>query len=463
MSRLEMERCQGGGSGTSKEYQVARMLGRGVGRCLIIGHSPSAMAGVGSGVSKIVDVRGAILWYQFSSRRTFIILLRLCFFAAPRVAGGMRGYRISQGLEKKILGSHIVDGGAEPRPFFFHPVSGFNFSFLCRHFFRQFREGFKKSMGIFFHEIKPSFQRKITKISKYKHKKETERSLEVEELNSMSVLHRPDGDEVADTYGNYVSPSDVLQHVKMGSKYDVLCKDGFNYVCQVVSYHSTDEVVLHFPRWDKKYDYKGALSTLYLADEGTHTGDNKSNYYGKLVSRECTKSSSSDQKKERSSGSKSTRFPNTRKYDDDFLARPRWNGSGARSTRLKRNRSTSADEDPSPISGRSNLSNSDKGDEDEDDINSRAEDETEAENKDESNTGNGNAAKQGGLKTDPIGKQQNLEKSYILEGTKVYDFTLPCKLIYHRTTKYSKVIFLTPYYMMCRWWRRRRRRRMLRT
>ena len=58
--------------------------------------------------------------------------------------------------------------------------------------------------------------------------------------STVTCLIRPDGDDIADIYGGTYYPAflpmDVLQQVKAGDKFDVLCQDGLNYMCSIKKY-----------------------------------------------------------------------------------------------------------------------------------------------------------------------------------------------------------------------------------
>jgi hypothetical protein len=53
---------------------------------------------------------------------------------------------------------------------------------------------------------------------------------------------------------------------------EILCSDGLNYIVQVKEYNEKKDVGhLHFLKWSPKYDYRGSLTKLYLAEEGTYS------------------------------------------------------------------------------------------------------------------------------------------------------------------------------------------------
>ena len=86
----------------------------------------------------------------------------------------------------------------------------------------------------------------------------------------MSLLIRPNGDEVASYYGPYFSER-LISMVSVGDKLEVLCKDGLNYHVEVKYIDGSGFATLHFIRWSKSFDWKGSLNNLYLTDLGRYS------------------------------------------------------------------------------------------------------------------------------------------------------------------------------------------------
>lgn len=99
-----------------------------------------------------------------------------------------------------------------------------------------------------------------------------------------SLLCRPEGDQVAAFYGDYLSVEEI-GNVKKGDRLEVLCNDGLNYLVRVQDYDTVNDTgLLHFLSWPAKYDYRGPLQNIYLANAGTFSqGISEKNDYPKLT------------------------------------------------------------------------------------------------------------------------------------------------------------------------------------
>ena len=146
----------------------------------------------------------------------------------------------------------------------------------------------------------------------------------------VSVLKRPDGDEVAQKYGtkSYFNTK-KLRTTREGDRFEVLCEDELHYIVIVKRFDSSSlRGHLHFDRWNQQHDYHGPLDHLYLAAEGTHTKGiiSSMNYYP-------AEPNSATDNEDTKSGKKSQPSLSNTRYDDDFLARPyrpSSRGSGSR-------------------------------------------------------------------------------------------------------------------------------------
>jgi hypothetical protein len=140
----------------------------------------------------------------------------------------------------------------------------------------------------------------------------------------MSLLRRPNGDEIAEQYGDYFDIKRI-ELIKCGERYEGLCRDGLNYIVEVKEFNpKTYQGHLHFPQWKTRFDFKGSLKDVYITDEGTYSKDagiTSLNTYDFDVSANA-KRSSQPKKSIIPSGAKSTYAANT-KYDEDFFSKPR--------------------------------------------------------------------------------------------------------------------------------------------
>ena len=66
----------------------------------------------------------------------------------------------------------------------------------------------------------------------------------------MSALLRPNGDEIASIYGEYMSKREVRK-IQVGEKFDILCSDGLNYHVEVqeIKEGKPSTAKLHFRFW----------------------------------------------------------------------------------------------------------------------------------------------------------------------------------------------------------------------
>lgn len=168
-------------------------------------------------------------------------------------------------------------------------------------------------------------------------------------------FHRPEGDDTAACYGPYLSP-EVVHGIREGTVLDVLCRDGMNYCAVVVSNSEGESSLLHQPtdsspaagaghlhflHWPKRFDFKGALSQLYLAKKGTYTAEiDGSNSYtlGQVEMRR--------QLNERLLASRRPRkLLSSTRYEEDFLSKPRMRFGRREGRRSKERLSSDPDSD----------------------------------------------------------------------------------------------------------------------
>jgi hypothetical protein len=139
----------------------------------------------------------------------------------------------------------------------------------------------------------------------------------------MSLLRRPNGDEVAEHYGDYFDIN-RMGLINRGEKYEVLCRDGLNYIVEVKDFNQkTFHAHLHFPQWKTRFDFRGSLKDVYITDEGKYSreaGITALNTYDFEATANAKRSSQT--KKTIPAGTKSTYAANT-KYDEDFFSKPR--------------------------------------------------------------------------------------------------------------------------------------------
>jgi hypothetical protein len=76
--------------------------------------------------------------------------------------------------------------------------------------------------------------------------------------SSCTALKRPLGDSLAP------QNNPELQLIK----YDILCEDMLYYIGEIVELKGSQGVI-HFPFWSSRFDYRGDISELYLADYGS--------------------------------------------------------------------------------------------------------------------------------------------------------------------------------------------------
>jgi hypothetical protein len=155
----------------------------------------------------------------------------------------------------------------------------------------------------------------------------------------MSVLERPNGDEVAAIYGPYMGMRQAAK-LRRGDKVDILCTDGLNYHVEIKEMGDNGRVHLHFLFWSAKHDYRGSVHKLYIATLGLYSaGILKNNTYsmpsiepleedvtnnnGKPPSKRL-KTSSESSKQHAQHRDKETYAAQT-KYPDDFFTKPRPN------------------------------------------------------------------------------------------------------------------------------------------
>lgn len=140
----------------------------------------------------------------------------------------------------------------------------------------------------------------------------------------MSVLLRPEGDIVAQNYGEYFS-LDRIKNFRKGDRYEVLCRDGLNYIAEVKYFDSgTLQGHLHFLFWKTRFDYKGSFEHVYFTSEGTYStaaGITVNNQYETLNGTSSKPKQSS--KIRRSSNVANSSYALNTKYDQDFFAKPR--------------------------------------------------------------------------------------------------------------------------------------------
>lgn len=71
----------------------------------------------------------------------------------------------------------------------------------------------------------------------------------------------------------HILPSEIS--IRKGEEYDVLCDDGYHYICEVEEVkkkrNKQQEVSLHFKNWSTRYDYTGDPCELYIAHRGTYS------------------------------------------------------------------------------------------------------------------------------------------------------------------------------------------------
>ena len=142
----------------------------------------------------------------------------------------------------------------------------------------------------------------------------------ISSIGGKFVAMRPAGDEVASCFGPY----DLSEPMLIGNTYDVLCVDGYNYLARLERISDDKKVILHFPHWAARFDYSGSVDDIYITDKGRYSsGISKLNTYKETTdAEECPKSGNSKTKRSKSSNYK---FPTERRYDDTFLAKPRYN------------------------------------------------------------------------------------------------------------------------------------------
>jgi hypothetical protein len=89
-------------------------------------------------------------------------------------------------------------------------------------------------------------------------------------MGTQYMIIRPHGDNLINIYGKhrYIRVRDMGK-INVHDKYKVLCKDKAHYVVEVRQFDPTTKIgLLHFHRWNSKFDYNGPLSNLYLAPMG---------------------------------------------------------------------------------------------------------------------------------------------------------------------------------------------------
>eukprot|EP01041_Mallomonas_annulata_P006736 gene6737-13640_t len=153
----------------------------------------------------------------------------------------------------------------------------------------------------------------------------------------MSILIRPEGDQLVKAL--QISPLTLIKDfnlVKVGSNFDVLCRDGHFYEGKVQNINEEGMVLIHFPKWNSKWDYKGSFSDIYVAKAGFYSGVagiSRRNQYLK----ESTEPSLSDSIKLKKPKKPTTKpnFPSGTVYDDDYLVKPRRSFSSCTSANSK--------------------------------------------------------------------------------------------------------------------------------
>ncbi len=122
--------------------------------------------------------------------------------------------------------------------------------------------------------------------------------------------------------------AEIKRNVIIGNKYDILCKDGLNYIIEIKEFDSTNcHGHFHYPGWGAKYDYIGSFENLYLAKEGTYTTE------GLLVGNNTYQTSDANGSNEvvvkqavkrvlRQAPLEGAQAKRTR-YEEDFLLKPR--------------------------------------------------------------------------------------------------------------------------------------------
>lgn len=135
----------------------------------------------------------------------------------------------------------------------------------------------------------------------------------------MSVLKRPNGDDILAKYGPCFTV-ERIQQFNVGEKYEILCVDARWYHVEVEKF-SADNLIatLHFPHWQRSFDYHGSLRHLYMAEIGTYSAVTSHNKYP---------DPNSGQKPERKPIIKDKSKPvlsyeAKTKYDDNFFSKPR--------------------------------------------------------------------------------------------------------------------------------------------
>lgn len=136
----------------------------------------------------------------------------------------------------------------------------------------------------------------------------------------MSVLVRPEGDDIAASYGEDYLQYEGLVEMDVGQKYEVLCADGMHYQAEVKAFDSARrEGVFHFCHWSVAYDYKGSFEVLYIAPDGLYSR-------GLLSAQNQYKTEDKDKAKSRRPASHraiSKEFLESTRYPDDYLSKPR--------------------------------------------------------------------------------------------------------------------------------------------
>lgn len=135
----------------------------------------------------------------------------------------------------------------------------------------------------------------------------------------MSVLKKPQGDDIVAQYGPYFS-LERIQQFKVGERYEILSVDERWYHVEVEEF-SADSLIatLHFPHWQRRFDYHGSLRQVYMAEIGTYSAVTSHNKY---------QDPNSGQKPERKPIVKDKSKPllsyeAKTKYDANFFSKPR--------------------------------------------------------------------------------------------------------------------------------------------
>jgi hypothetical protein len=139
----------------------------------------------------------------------------------------------------------------------------------------------------------------------------------------MSVLRRPDGNDVAATFGEYMSEAEV-KNSSPGDKFDVLCEGGIHYEAKIVEIDAQFRGRLHFCKWNDKYDQFGSFLDMYLAPVGKYSAGTL-NGANQFIDPNDTSSRRNRKYPANDGGDKDDGVPSyaeKSRYDDSYLYKP---------------------------------------------------------------------------------------------------------------------------------------------